>query len=63
MKEQRTLCHSCVQDYEEAGYEIKRDYTEQYKGECDICRRMGWTYLIEREPDKKTLNRLIGGKT
>lgn len=53
MKEQRTLCHSCVQDYEEAGYYVKPDYSTQYKDRCDICGRMGWVYWIEKE----TLNK------
>lgn len=50
MKEQRTLCHSCVQDYEEAGYCVKPDYSTQYKDRCDICGRMGWVYWIEITP-------------
>jgi len=49
MYEYITLCYRCADNYRAAGYEIKRDYTEQYKDECDICRRTGWVYKIWRK--------------
>lgn len=53
MKEQRTLCHRCAAAYRDAGYYIRRDYNATVKDACDICGRMGWTYLLERKRDGK----------
>jgi len=44
MREQRTLCWRCANDYKEAGYNLERDYSVKTKEPCDKCGRMGWTY-------------------
>ncbi len=49
MKEERTLCHRCANDYRDAGYEVKRDYTVTVKDTCDICGRYGWQYWVDNE--------------
>lgn len=40
------LCDRCKRDYITAGYTIRRDMSELYKDECEICSRSGWVYLI-----------------
>lgn len=58
MIEQRTLCYRCANNYRDAGYIIRRDYSITIKDACDICGRMGWQYWIEGVWQKNLSQRL-----
>ena len=62
MREQRTLCYRCANDYRDAGYIIRRDYSVTIKDACDICScAYGLACYISRDAAKdKTLNRKRG---
>lgn len=46
-KDIRTLCASCLNEYQRAGYKLKLIWSFN-KEECDRCRiKYGWTYEIE----------------
>jgi len=57
MTEQRVLCWRCANDYKEAGYNPKRDYTVKTKEPCDKCGRIGWTYFIEGITWQKSMHK------
>lgn len=44
--DERCLCSKCKEDYETAGYRLKRVKRIKYKSQCDKCERQGWTYII-----------------
>ena len=51
-KDERCLCINCKEDYETAGYIVKRVYKVKYKDHCDKCGRFGWTYMLINKREK-----------
>ena len=45
--EERCLCNRCKDDYETAGYKLKRVYEYITQDRCDKCERLGWVYTIQ----------------
>lgn len=46
MKDERCLCHSCMNDYILAGYRVNITNNKEL-GVCDKCARPGFDYIIE----------------
>ena len=44
----RTLCYSCKSVYEVVGYVCKRDKSNQYKSDCELCHRTGYDYYVRK---------------
>lgn len=56
MDELRTLCLSCFRDYIDAGYILRLNGVQLFKGSCDLCGRPGFEYvLLEKERSRKGL--------
>ena len=43
----RTLCERCVKDYRYAGFLAVPDRNNVVRESCDICGRLGYTYIVK----------------
>lgn len=53
MDPKRTLCARCVKDYRTAGFCVVPDGYRNVKDNCDICGRMGFTYIVKKRERSK----------
>jgi hypothetical protein len=45
-----TLCYNCKNDYEEAGFKLRKIPGQKYKDQCTHCQRgRGWDYEIKQQ--------------
>ena len=49
----RTLCAKCVGDYKAAGFLVTPSLQNEIKEPCDICKRPGFEYVVERTHQRK----------
>lgn len=47
--EERTLCYRCKTAYESVGYTVRRIKEQKIKSECELCKRTGFDYYVEKK--------------
>lgn len=49
MDEIRTLCFHCFHNYDDAGFLLRLNGVQFFKGSCDLCGRPGWEYIVRKK--------------
>ncbi len=55
--EVRTLCYRCKSTYESVGYTVYKIKDQKYKSECELCKRAGFDYRIEKKIKTESASR------